>query len=93
METPTACLYFGCREENKDFYYAEEWQKLQQAGVLAKDKGLVCAFSRMHARKEYVTHKLKENAAHLWLLLTQVNYHISFLVHSFGTLNVRKQSA
>ena len=44
---PAACyLFFGCRGSQQDFYYAQEWQQLQQMGVLDPEHGLVTAFSR-----------------------------------------------
>ncbi|KAK9834355.1 hypothetical protein WJX84_005108 [Apatococcus fuscideae] len=64
-------LYFGCRGQAADFYYAEQWRTYQGEGVLARDKGLRIAFSRDGPFKRYVTHLLQEDAAHLWQLIQQ----------------------
>lgn len=67
-------LYFGCRSERKDFYYKDEWREMQAKGILAKEGGLVCAFSRDQDRKVYVTQKLQDNAKQLWSLISQVRF-------------------
>lgn len=46
-------LFFGCRNESKDFFYREEWDEYRRRGVLAPQHGLVTAFSR--DQKEKVT--------------------------------------
>ena len=61
-------LYFGCRNEAKDFYYRQQWEDLVKDGRLR----LAAAFSRDQDRKVYVTHRLREDAPHLWRLLQQV---------------------
>lgn len=67
-------LFFGCRSAAKDFYYADLWRRLQAAGVLDREEGLVTAFSRNQPQKVYVTHRLAERAALLWHLLQQVGH-------------------
>lgn len=67
-------LYFGCRDADKDFYYADLWRRLQSSGVLAADRGLVTAFSRSKKGKVYVTQRLAENATQLLHLLRNGAY-------------------
>lgn len=63
-------LFFGCRSEASDYYYASEWFELQNHGILHAQHGLVVAFSRDRAAKVYVTHKLLEHATIVrdWIL-------------------------
>ena len=61
-------LYFGCRNEAKDFYYRQQWEDLVKEGRLL----VRAAFSRDQDRKVYVTHRLREDAPQLWNLLQQV---------------------
>jgi sulfite reductase alpha subunit-like flavoprotein len=63
-------LFFGCRSAEGDFLYRQEWQQLQQAGVLA---GLHTAFSRDQPQKVYVTHLIRQQAALVWQLLQQAS--------------------
>ncbi|CAK9086938.1 NADPH-dependent diflavin oxidoreductase 1 (NADPH-dependent FMN and FAD-containing oxidoreductase) [Durusdinium trenchii] len=51
-------LYFGCRSQAKDYYYAEEWQGLVAAGKLGSVR---TAFSRDQQRKIYVQNLLRED--------------------------------
>eukprot|EP01100_Stratorugosa_tubuloviscum_P013705 TRINITY_DN701_c0_g2_i3.p1 TRINITY_DN701_c0_g2~~TRINITY_DN701_c0_g2_i3.p1 ORF type:complete len:647 (+),score=313.73 TRINITY_DN701_c0_g2_i3:1103-3043(+) len=55
-------LYFGCRSENKDFLYKQEFTNLEQNNHLT----LVTAFSRDQQRKIYVQDRLLENADSIW---------------------------
>ncbi|EIE26765.1 riboflavin synthase domain-like protein [Coccomyxa subellipsoidea C-169] len=64
-------LYFGCRNEAKDFYYRSFWELSQRSGVLADPGGLVTAFSRDQASKVYVSHRVRETSAQLWAALQQ----------------------
>ncbi|KAK9823590.1 hypothetical protein WJX72_004073 [[Myrmecia] bisecta] len=66
-----AHLYFGCRSEHGDYYYRSDWERMQQAGILAAEAGLVTAFSRDQPRKVYVQHRIRENGALIWQLLQQ----------------------
>lgn len=52
-------LVFGCRKENVDFYYEEEWKEWSRTGRL----GLFTAFSRDQARKIYVQTLLRPRAS------------------------------
>ena len=36
-------LFFGCRSEQDDYYYKDEWESLQEAGA---DLTVITAFSR-----------------------------------------------
>ena len=65
-------LFFGSRNQQKDFYYGAFWEQCQQSGVLDKEHGLVTAFSRDQARKVYVQHRIRESAPMLWAALQQV---------------------
>ncbi|KAM4720085.1 NADPH-dependent diflavin oxidoreductase 1 isoform 2-T2 [Anableps anableps] len=62
-------LFFGCRSESKDFYFRSEWEAMVEAGNLQ----LFTAFSRDQEEKVYVQHRVKENAALLWDLITNKN--------------------
>lgn len=64
-------LYFGCRNKAVDFIYQEELESFVESGVLS----LHTAFSRDQAQKIYVTHLLRENAAHIWKLIGEENGH------------------
>ncbi|XP_006900668.1 PREDICTED: NADPH-dependent diflavin oxidoreductase 1 isoform X2 [Elephantulus edwardii] len=58
-------LFFGCRQQDKDFYWEAEWRELERQGCLV----LVTAFSREQEQKVYVQHRLKELGALVWELL------------------------
>ncbi|MED6276385.1 NADPH-dependent diflavin oxidoreductase 1 [Characodon lateralis] len=59
-------LFFGCRSESKDFYFRSEWEDMMKAGNLR----LFTAFSRDQEEKVYVQHRVRENTALLWELMT-----------------------
>ncbi|XP_040262017.1 NADPH-dependent diflavin oxidoreductase 1 isoform X1 [Bufo bufo] len=63
---PGSNLFFGCRGKNKDFYYEEEWGDLEKRGLLR----LFTAFSQDQEDKMYVQHRIKENGACLWELIS-----------------------
>jgi hypothetical protein len=49
VDTPAqALLYFGCRKEEEDYLYQQDWQDFLEAGALSK---LRVAFSRAQAHK------------------------------------------
>lgn len=58
-------LIFGCRYQNKDYFFKDEWEALVQEEKLE----LYCAFSRDQEDKVYVQHKMRENATYLWNLI------------------------
>jgi sulfite reductase (NADPH) flavoprotein alpha-component len=58
-----AWLLFGERQRAHDFLYEDELTAWLADGTLAR---LDAAFSRDQARKDYVQHRMVENAADLW---------------------------
>jgi sulfite reductase alpha subunit-like flavoprotein len=70
IEIADNTLYFGCRSESKDQHYAEEWQKLADAGKLIYRT----AFSREEGSKyRYVQNRMREDKARLWQLIHDKN--------------------
>jgi len=65
-DTGPMVLYFGCRHHAHDFIYEEEMKEYVESGVLTE---LNVAFSRVHADKVYVQHKIWENREQLWELI------------------------
>lgn len=61
-------LFFGEQHAATDFYYREELETLQKAGVLTR---LDTAFSRDQAEKIYVQHRMREHGEQLWQWLQQ----------------------
>ena len=53
-------LVFGCRSEQDDYYYREEWEELCQAN--GTDFTVITAFSRENPTegKVYVQHKIRQ---------------------------------
>ena len=60
-------LYFGCRRQDEDFLYSEEWEEL--FNELDDSSKMINAFSREGDKKVYVQDKLKENGEETWDLL------------------------
>ncbi|KAJ2262137.1 NAPDH-dependent diflavin reductase [Coemansia sp. RSA 376] len=58
-------LFFGCRSENKDFYYRERLQRWADEGSLH----LYCAFSRDGPTKVYVQDRIREYSQVVWSLV------------------------
>lgn len=56
-------LFFGCRREDEDFIYKEEFEKAVKDGVLTK---LVTAFSRAQEHKVYVQHMIEKESKMIW---------------------------
>ena len=54
-------LFFGEREEKKDFYYKKEWGNYHASGHLK----MTTAFSRDQKEKIYVQHRMQEHAQEL----------------------------
>ncbi|XP_056394205.1 NADPH-dependent diflavin oxidoreductase 1 [Hyla sarda] len=75
LRIPGSNLFFGCRGKTKDFYYKEEWEALEKTGLLQ----LFTAFSRDQEDKIYVQHRIKENGAYLWQLISnkQASFYIA----------------
>ncbi|KAM3910991.1 NADPH-dependent diflavin oxidoreductase 1 [Leptodactylus fuscus] len=59
-------LFFGCRGKTKDFYYEEEWEDLENRGLLR----VFTAFSRDQEDKIYVQQRIQENGAYLWEIIS-----------------------
>ncbi|MEA9556669.1 assimilatory sulfite reductase (NADPH) flavoprotein subunit [Xanthomonas nasturtii] len=59
-------LFFGAQHFNTDFLYQAEWQQALQRGEL---HALDLAFSRDHAEKIYVQHRLRERGAEVYAWL------------------------
>lgn len=81
-------LLFGSRNEQGDYYYREFWEQCQQSGVLAREAGLVTAFSRDGPQKVYVQHRVREHGAALWAALQQV-LKPTFATNSYWSITVR----
>ncbi|MEI8608242.1 assimilatory sulfite reductase (NADPH) flavoprotein subunit [Enterovibrio sp. Hal110] len=64
-------LFFGDRTFTQDFLYQVEWQKFLKDGLLTN---IDLAFSRDQAEKEYVQHKILEQAAAVWQWLQEGAY-------------------
>lgn len=64
-------LFFGEQRSKCDFFYKEEFEALQAAGVLTT---LTTAFSRDQEHKIYVQHRMKEHGAELWKWLEEGAY-------------------
>lgn len=63
-------LFFGCRNENKDFLYREQLEGSVERGVLHK---LTVAFSRDTEEVIYVQHRMVEHGAELAARLLNSN--------------------
>ena len=61
-----AVLFFGCRNQGADFYFADQWEAMLADGTLSS---LHTAFSRDGANKVYVQQRIKDAGAMLWPLL------------------------
>jgi sulfite reductase (NADPH) flavoprotein alpha-component len=61
-------LFFGEQRAQCDYFYRDEFESLQKAGVLTK---LHTAFSRDQANKVYVQHRLLENGKEVYAWLQQ----------------------
>uniref|UniRef100_A0A6A7FQY1 NADPH-dependent diflavin oxidoreductase 1-like n=1 Tax=Hirondellea gigas TaxID=1518452 RepID=A0A6A7FQY1_9CRUS len=58
-------LFFGCRNNDKDHFFKEEWQNQSARNQLE----LYTAFSRDQDDKIYVQHRIRENWRRLWDLI------------------------
>ncbi|CAM6108691.1 unnamed protein product [Calypogeia fissa] len=66
-----AILFFGCRTRKQDYIYENELQGFVEKGALS---ALIVAFSREGAAKEYVQHKMVQEASKLWNLIDSGAY-------------------
>ncbi|OAD72461.1 hypothetical protein PHYBLDRAFT_134296 [Phycomyces blakesleeanus NRRL 1555(-)] len=65
-------LFFGCRHSQQDYLYADEWPGLFE--TLGEDSRIITAFSREHAEKVYVQHRLEQEGEEMWGLLERGAY-------------------
>jgi sulfite reductase (NADPH) flavoprotein alpha-component len=56
-------LFFGSQKASCNYFYKDEFDQLQNEGVLTK---IDCAFSRDQAHKVYVQDRMMESAAEIW---------------------------
>ncbi|KAG2209699.1 hypothetical protein INT47_001845 [Mucor saturninus] len=68
----TTLLFYGSRNRDQDFLYAEEWPELFE--TLGGDSRIITAFSRDQAQKVYVQHRLQEQGQQVWELLQKGGY-------------------
>lgn len=61
--TGRSWLFFGNPHKATDFFYEEQFEKMQKSGILTK---IDCAWSRDQEYKIYVQDKIRENAEELW---------------------------
>lgn len=55
-------LFFGCRSQQADFFFAQEWRPL----VRERKLELFTAFSRDQDQKVYVQHRMEEEGRVVW---------------------------
>lgn len=65
-------LFFGCRRQNDDFLYREEWTEYKK--VLGCKFDIITAFSREGPTKIYVQDCLKQHASRVNILIDQGAY-------------------
>lgn len=58
-------LFFGCRNENADYFFKDEWDKLRFEGSLQVHS----AFSRDQVRKHYVQDAIREHSSIVYDML------------------------
>ncbi|KAI3406712.1 cprA [Candida oxycetoniae] len=70
MNVGPSVLFYGCRNENEDYLYKEEWK--EYAKILGSNFELNCAFSRaIPGKKVYVQEKILEQAKRINHLLQE----------------------
>ncbi|XP_065214523.1 NADPH-dependent diflavin oxidoreductase 1-like [Planococcus citri] len=68
-ETDKNYVFFGCRSQSADYYFADEWDTLQKENKTH----LFAAFSRDQPEKIYVQHIIEKNAELMWKLIAHRN--------------------
>ncbi|MGR9108546.1 MAG: assimilatory sulfite reductase (NADPH) flavoprotein subunit [Gammaproteobacteria bacterium] len=61
-------LFFGDQHKATDFVYEDEWEEMQQSGILTR---MHAAFSRDQAEKIYVQNLMLDNAAEIYAWLEE----------------------
>mmetsp|Transcript_2419 Transcript_2419/g.7230 ORF Transcript_2419/g.7230 Transcript_2419/m.7230 type:complete len:591 (+) Transcript_2419:97-1869(+) len=75
-------LFFGCRHEDKDYLFQQEWRTLTEKGVLGN---FVTAFSRDQQNKIYVQDRLNALSAQIGPLLARRDIRI-FVAGAAGAM-------
>ena len=65
-------LFFGCRSQQADFFFAQEWRPL----VTEEKLELFTAFSRDQDQKVYVQHRMEEEGRVVWEWIQQRNAYV-----------------
>ncbi|KAL8200477.1 hypothetical protein R6Q57_011816 [Mikania cordata] len=74
IPTSPILFFFGCRNKQNDFLYQDFWDLHSQKGKLLSEErggGFYVAFSRDQPQKVYVQHKMREQSAKVWDLLSK----------------------
>ena len=69
--TAPCLLFFGCRNQRKDYYFKEEWEAMmsQHSNI-----SIISAFSRDQNEKVYVQDKIREFSKYVWSLIESGAY-------------------
>lgn len=67
------CLFFGCRRQDSDYLFHEEWRALDTSQTCS-NVSIITAFSQEKTSKVYVTHKMKEHGELVWKAIEKGGY-------------------